>query len=153
MKRMIKAHLAVVTFLAAAIPALGFATSKDDAVALAQKAVAHVKEVGIDKACKDFAVAGGEYFKGELYVFLQDKNSLMICHAAIPRTNGHNVSDIKDANGKFFAKEQTAMVMSKGSGWIDYVFANPVTHSMENKSSYGLKIDGEHWLGVGVYRK
>lgn len=43
--------------------------------------------------------------------------------------------------------------MSKGDGWIDYVFVNPVTQALEPKSAYGKKVSDTVWLGVGIYLK
>jgi cytochrome c len=127
--------------------------TREDVVLLVEKAGAHVKKVGISTACKDFANPEGGFMKGQLYIFVENADAKMICHAANPKINGKNMAEIKDINGKQFAKEQTALVMEKGQGWIDYVFVNPVTKALEPKLSYGKKIDETTWLGVGIYHK
>ncbi|MES2260901.1 MAG: cache domain-containing protein [Pseudomonadota bacterium] len=144
---------AAAVMLLAALPALAEPANRTAAVALAERAVGHVKKVGVQAACKDFANKDGEFIQGELYVFVQDSRSVMICHGINARINGKDVSEQKDINGKQFAKELTTLVMAQGSGWTDYVFVNPVTQKLEAKSTFGKKIDDLTWLGVGTYRK
>ncbi|MES2261800.1 MAG: cache domain-containing protein [Pseudomonadota bacterium] len=153
MKHLIVINLLASALLVCATPSHAQTATREDAVALVEKAVAHVKKVGIPAACKDFANPAGEFMKGELYVFVQSAETKMICHAANPKINGKDLAEMKDVNGKQFGKEQTALVMSKGKGWVDYVFLNPVSKALEPKLSYGQKIDEASWLGVGIYRK
>jgi signal transduction histidine kinase len=59
---------------------------------------------------------------------------------------------MQDPNGKFIIKEMIATASGKGSGWVDYDFANPTTKKLAPKSSYVQKLPGfDGFLGVGVY--
>ncbi len=40
---------------------------------------------------------------------------------------------------------------SKGSGWIDYKWPNPVTKAVEQKSTYVEKVD-DVVVGCGIYK-
>lgn len=140
--------------LVIAIPGHTQTASKEAAVALVEKAVAHVKKTGVEVACKDFANPTGEFIQGELYVFVQDMQAKMVCHATNPkRLNGKDLSELKDADGKKFAKAMTDLAKTKGSGWVDYQWVNPVTSAIEPKSSYVQRVNDTLWLGVGIYRK
>lgn len=127
--------------------------SADEAVALVKKAVAHARGKGVEQACRDFADPQGGFIQGELYVFVQDMGAKMVCHGANKRMNGKDLSQLKDANGKFFSRDMAALAKSRGSGWVDYQWVNPATQALEAKTSYIEKIDDGTWLGVGIYRK
>ena len=44
------------------------------------------------------------------------------------------MTDVKDADGKYFIRERIEMANKKGSGWQDYKFVNPLTKQIEPKS-------------------
>lgn len=127
--------------------------SKDDAVGLVRKAVAHLRKDGVEAACKDFANPQGGFMQGELYVFVQDMQSKMVCHAANKRINGKDLSELKDADGKLFSRAMTELAKTRGAGWIDYRWVNPNTQAIEPKTSYVEKVNDTLWLGVGIYRR
>ncbi|GGC97734.1 cache domain-containing protein [Undibacterium terreum] len=139
--------------LAASVAAHAEPASKDAAVALVDKAVANVKKKGVEAACKDFADPSGGYIQGELYVFVQDTQAKMICHATNAKMNGKDLSQLKDADGKQFAKAMSDLAVAKGTGWVDYQWVNPVTKELEPKSSYIKRVNDTVLLGVGIYRK
>lgn len=147
-------YLAVTgALLAAGALAQAQNASKDDAVALTRKAVAHLKKDGVEAACKDFADPQGGFMQGELYVFVQDMQSKMVCHAANKRINGKDLSELKDADGKLFSKAMTELVKARGAGWVDYRWINPNTKAIESKTSYVERVNDTLWLGVGIYRQ
>ncbi|MFZ6645942.1 cache domain-containing protein [Undibacterium sp. TJN25] len=146
------APLAAALF-AAAVPAQAQTATKDAAVALVDKAVADVKKKGVEAACKDFADPNGGYIQGELYVFVQDMQAKMICHATNAKMNGKDLSQLKDADGKQFSKAMADLAQSKGAGWVDYQWVNPVTKQIEPKTSYIKRVSDDVFLGVGIYRK
>lgn len=144
---------AVSAMLVVAGLAHGENASREEAVALVKKAVAHVKAKGVEQACADFADPRSGFIQGELYVFVQDMNVKMICHGANKRLNGKDLSELKDANGKVFSREMTELARTKGSGWVDYQWVNPGSKALEPKTSYVEKVNDAVWLGVGIYRK
>lgn len=129
------------------------AAGRDDAVALVKKAVAHARARGVEQACRDFADPQGGFIQGELYVFVQDMHAKMVCHGANKRMNGKDLSQLKDANGKFFSRDMAALAKARGAGWVDYQWINPATQALEPKASYIERVDDATWLGVGIYRK
>lgn len=139
--------------LAAALPAFAQNSTKAEAIALVDKAVANIDKKGIEEACKDFADPKGAFFQKELYVFVQDEKMKMTCHSANPKMNGKDMSEIKDANGKRFSKEMLDVAMSNKPGWVDYVWVNPITKALEPKTSYIRLAAGKYTVGVGIYKK
>lgn len=153
MKRSPLTHVAGALLLAATLPAYAQNASKADAIALVDKAVADIQKKGIEEACKDFADPKGGFIQGELYVFVQDAELMMTCHASNPKMNGKNMSELKDANGKYFTREMRDVAMSNKPGWVDYVWVNPTTKALEPKTSYIRKAADKYVVGVGIYKK
>jgi cytochrome c len=127
--------------------------SRDEAKALNDAAVAHIKKVGLDQATKDFATDKAKWMPKDLYPFVQDFSGVMRFHLN-DKMIGKNFIDVKDASGKEFAKEMTNTAKSgKGVGWVDYEWAHPATKKIEDKTSYIQRVPGaEVFVGVGIYR-
>ena len=43
------------------------------------------------------------------------------------------------------------IAQTKGGGWYEYKWPNPINNKIEDKASYVEKM-GDYWVGVGVYR-
>lgn len=153
MNKMIGISVASAVFALASIPAQAQTASKDDAQALVAKAVAYMKKNGLETSCKTFADPNGGFMHGELYVFVQDVQAKMVCHAANPKMNGKDLAELKDADGKQFSKAMSELVKAKGAGWVDYRWVNPVSKAIEAKTSYVERVNDTTFLGVGIYRK
>lgn len=127
--------------------------SRDEAVALVDKAVAHVKRVGAEQAYKDFTADRPSWSNKDLYVFVTGLDGVMLANGANERLVGKNLMELKDQNGKAFVKEYLAAAQAKGNAWTDYDWPNPTTKKIEQKTSYVRRIDGvPAVVGVGVYR-
>ena len=128
--------------------------TKDEAKAMAEAAVAHVKKVGAEKAFKDFTTDKANWTKKDLYVFALDMSGNCPAHGANEKLIGKNLIEMKDQTGKYFTK---AMIDSTkgpaGAGWTDYEWVHPVTKKLEAKSTYSIKLSGfDGLVGVGIYR-
>lgn len=127
--------------------------NKEEAVALVEAAVAHVKKVGPDQAFKDFTEDKANWVKKDLYVMAYNHGGTCVGHGANAKLVGKNLINLKDASGKELIKEFTTVSKTKGSGWIDYEWAHPQTKKVEAKSTYAVRLDGfDGWVGVGIYR-
>jgi cytochrome c len=126
--------------------------TSDEAVAMVKKAVAHMKEAGKDKAYADFGDASNKTFHDrDLYIFVYDLNGNNLSHGNNPKMVGKNLIDMRDADGKFIIKGFVDTANTKGKGWVDYKWPNPVTKAVENKSSYVEKVDNVI-VGAGIYK-
>ena len=127
--------------------------TKDEAKAMAEQAVAHVKKVGPDQAFKDFSTDKATWTKKDLYVFANDINGNTKAHGANDKLVGKNMAELKDQNGKLFIKEMGELAKSKGSGWVEYDWAHPQTKKVDGKATYVIKLSNfDGYVGVGVYR-
>ncbi|MCA3176504.1 MAG: cache domain-containing protein [Burkholderiales bacterium] len=138
--------------LAGAAFAQEFGT-REEAKAMTDAAVAHVKKVGPQQAFKDFTEDKTNWVKKDLYVFAYDMKGVNVAHGANPRLIGKNLLELKDPNGKPLIAEMVQITSTKGSGWIDYEWPHPQTKKVESKTSFVRRMENfDGFLGVGVYR-
>jgi signal transduction histidine kinase len=124
-----------------------------EATAMVQKAIAHIKKAGREKAFADFDNKSGPFTDRDLYVVVYDMNGKVLAHGANEKMIGKEVIELRDSDGKYFVKERVEM-MSKGpeaKGWQDYKFMNPVTRQIEPKSMYLQRYE-DLIIGCGIYK-
>jgi cytochrome c len=126
--------------------------TRDEAKAMNEAAVAHLKKVGNDKAFEDFTKDKANWVKKDLYVILMDTDGAVKSHGVNEKLVGKNLLNLKDQNGKEFVKEFMA-VANKGEGWVDYDWAHPVSKKVEGKTTFVKRVAGTNLvMAVGVYR-
>lgn len=128
------------------------ADDRDTAVALVKGAAAFYKANGPEKLIEEVSNPKGQFVNGAFYVFVMDKDSIMLAHPMNPGLIGQPNMTIKDVDGKLFTKEMFDVARSKGAGWVDYRFKNPKTGEVAAKSSY-VEMHEDVLIGCGVYRK
>jgi cytochrome c len=125
-----------------------------EAKAMAEKAIAHIKAVGKEKAFVEFTTKGGSWHHKDLYVFAIDMEGNTLGHGGNPALVGKNISALKDPNGKAFVAEFGELAKGKGSGWVDYMFLDPQSKKTLPKQSYIIRFpDGSGYVGVGIYKQ
>ena len=122
-----------------------------EAMELVRKAAQYVKANGKEKAFKEFNNPRGMFTKGELYIFCNDMKGVTLSHGQNVKLVGKNVLDLKDVEGKYFIKEMTRLAETKGSGWVDYKWMNPLTGEVLAKSTYCTRME-DVVLGCGIYK-
>jgi cytochrome c len=127
--------------------------TKEEAIAMANAAVAHIQKVGQQKALDDFMNDKSAWSSKDLYVFVMDFQGVNKSHGANAKLVGKNLMGLKDKNGKEFVKEMVAVGSTKSEGWVDYDWANPTSKKIEGKSTLVKRVAGAELLvGVGIYR-
>ncbi|MNR23206.1 Methyl-accepting chemotaxis protein 4 [compost metagenome] len=64
---------------------------------------------------------------------------------------GKDLIDIRDGDGKYYMRERIEIIKTKGKGWQDYKFLDPLTKKIEPKSMYIEKFD-DLIVGCGIYK-
>lgn len=147
------ALLALIQFIAAGYVHAQERGTADQAKALVEKGLAHVKAVGVDKAAEDFSTKEGKWHEKDLYVFVQKFDGTTVAHGGNKGLVGKNMIDLKDANGQTFIRSMIDTAKAKGSGWVDYMWTNPQSKKVEPKTTYVVRIpDYEGLIGVGIYK-
>ena len=124
---------------------------KEDAVDLVKQGAAYIKANGAEKAVQEFNDKNGKFVKGDLYIFALDMKGIVLAHPINPKLIGKDMLVIKDADGKFFAKDFVNVATNPGKGWVHYKWTNPTTKKIEPKSSFIERV-GAMLIGCGIYR-
>ena len=151
MKRLLAAILINLLLASFAFAAGADKGSANEAKTMVEKAAAFIKSDGKDKAFAEFTNKKGKFIDRDLYIFVVDFNGLTLAHGGNEKLVGKDMSELKDADGKFFIKEFIQLAKTKGTGWVDYKWANPVTNKIEPKSTYIQKVES-YFLGCGIYK-
>jgi len=123
-----------------------------EAEKMVKKAVAFLKANGKDKAFAEFNNPKGQFTDRDLYIFVYDLSGKCVAHGFNQKMIGKDLVEMKDPDGKFFVKERIEIAKSKGSGWQDYKFTNPVTKKLELKTAFVEKYE-DLIVGCGAYKK
>jgi len=123
-----------------------------EATAMVDKAIAHIKKVGREKAFADFDSKTGGFTDRDLYVVVYDLKGKVLAHGANAKMIGKDVIELRDNDGKYFVKERVEMMAKPGAkGWQDYKFMNPVSRAIEPKSMYIVRYE-DMIVGCGIYK-
>jgi signal transduction histidine kinase len=127
--------------------------TEKDAITMAERGAALVKEKGKDEMMKRINAKDPQFVQGSLYVDMRDvKTGIVLAHPFNPSIVGKDLTDVPDANGKKYRREIIELAASKGKGWVDYQYKNPTTGKIEPKTTYILLVDGVV-LEAGLYKK
>lgn len=125
--------------------------SAEEASALVKKAVAFLKKNGKDKSLAEFSDGKGQFIDRDMYIFVIDLKGKMLAHGTLPKIIGKDVLEMKDPDGKFLFKDMLEVANTKGSGWVNYKWPNPISKNIEAKATYVEKVD-DMILGAGIYK-
>ena len=142
-----------VAFLAGTTLALaaGQHATKDQAVAMVQKAVAAIKAEGAQKAYSEIDVKGGKFSTLDLYIVVYGLDGKVLAHGANQKLIGRQMIDATDVDGKPFVKERVKLAREKGTFWQDYKFVNPMTKKIAPKQMYCERLNDTAVCG-GIYK-
>ena len=123
-----------------------------EAKAMAEKAAAHLIEVGPEKAIADFERPDGGYRDRDLFVVVYSAQHFVLSAIGNPKFVGLDATLFIDTDGKEFGKAIIAAAQSpNGTGWVTYRMSSPLTHKVELKTSYVIKA-GDYVVVVGAYK-
>jgi signal transduction histidine kinase len=126
--------------------------TKEEAVAMVQKAVAAIKSEGAEKAYGEISDLSGPFVKDDLYIAVVGFDGTLLAYgSAVGERVGNNVMNIKDSDGKEVVKERIELAKKEPAFWQSYKFINPVTKTIEPKQMYCERLEETIVCG-GVYQ-
>ncbi len=149
----VKTVVAVALLFAISLPAWGADhATKDEAVAMVNKAVAYFQKEGAEKAYAAFDTKGGEFTDRDLYILVYGTNGIVLAHGANAKLIGKDMNDAQDVDGKYYVKDRLALAAKEKTFWQDYKFVDPVTKRIEPKQAY-CEVLGDAIICSGVYKQ
>jgi len=98
--------------------------------------------------------AANEFIYQDTYVFVDDPDGLELVNPAFPGVEGKSLWDYKDEEGKYFTRELIELALTKGSGWVNYLWPKPGQTKQSRKYTYVKKAtygDEVFIVGAGSY--
>jgi cytochrome c len=117
---------------------------------MVKKAVAFIKDEGLDKAYAEFSNKAGRFHDRDLYITVLDLDGKVLAHGQREDLIGKGLIEFKDTDGKPFIKERVELARQQSSFWQNYKFMNPATKKVEPKQMYCERVN-ETMVCGGVY--
>jgi uncharacterized protein len=141
----------MLTALASPTWAAEFGT-REEAVAMVKRVQAKLKKDGLEATCRAINAGAKEFNDRDLYPHIVDFVGVNCANARTPTVVGKNILDLKDQDGKWVVRDAITLARDLGSGWLDYRWLNPITKTIEDKSTYIERIGDNYYVGVGIYK-
>jgi signal transduction histidine kinase len=141
-----------VTLLAVTTAIAAEPVTKDEAVAMVQKAVAAIKAEGTEHTYAEIDDPAGKFVDRDLYIVVYGLDGVVLAHGANKARIGTNQIGDKDPDGKEFVKERVELAKTEPNFWQSYKFMNPVTKTIEPKQMYCERLEETVVCG-GIYQK
>ena len=123
-----------------------------EALALVRKAIEYGYTHGRERLLREINNPHGKFRKDDLYAFAYDHNATMMASPVRLELVGKNLLDKKDwVGGKYFHREIRDLALSRGGGWVDYEYLNPISKAIESKTTYAKRF-GDLIICAGAYR-
>lgn len=149
-KTMLALIVSVATSAAIAMPTAP--GSKDDAKALAERAMAHVKKVGFEQAVKDFtsdqATWGLSNRDRAVYVYSYAFDGKNLAHGVNPAVVGKDLLNIKDPDGRTPIAESVEKARS-GGGFVEFKWSHPATKKISRGAAFVIPVPGQNAYVAG----
>jgi len=114
-------------------------------------AAKYLNKVDTKTAFEEFRKPDGKFTKGELYIYAFNMKGLCLAHID-PKIQDAQLYNLKDKLGFAFIQEFLKVVQTKGNGYVEYWWENPVTKKLQLKISYLQKINDDLFIGCGIYK-
>ena len=124
----------------------------EDAKRWVEKAVAFYKASGKRIALAEYTNPNGQFVQDEMYIYVLNRKGTMLAHGVNEKFVGEDFWGIKDYDDKHFIKEIVDKAHIEGSGWVEYLWHNPVTKEVLPKTVYFEKVDALI-ICSGVYKE
>ncbi|MEN6320995.1 MAG: cache domain-containing protein [Syntrophaceae bacterium] len=129
-----------------------YGRSGEEAKEFVKKAIGFYKKAGKAIALAEYTNPKGPFIEADLYVFVLNLKGTMLAHGVNEKYIGHDFIDVKDSDGRSFIREIVEVANTKGQGFVDYKWYNPVTKEDLQKHVYFEKVD-DVIICSGVYKE
>lgn len=129
-----------------------YGKSGEEAKEWVKKAIAFYKKAGKAIALAEYTNPKGPFIEGDMYVFVLNLKGTMLAHGVNEKYIGNDFIDVKDSDGRSFIREIIEVANTKGSGFVDYKWYNPLTKEDLQKHVYFEKVD-DLIICSGVYKE
>jgi len=149
--RIVKIATTVVLVAGTTLAAANEFATKEEAVAMVQKATAFIKEQGPGNAYPEISKRTGKFVDRDLYIVVYGMDGKVLAHGGNEKLVGKDLIDTQDVDGKFFVRDRVELASKQPEFWQDYKFVNPTTKKVEPKQMYCQRLEQTVVCG-GIYK-
>lgn len=96
----------------------------------------------------------GPFVFMDTYVFVESPDGTELVNAGQPSLEGKNLLHVTDIKGKTVVKDEIALAMKEGSGWVDLYWYKPGQNAPARKQTFVRKVQAgqeTYIVGAGIY--
>lgn len=96
----------------------------------------------------------GPFFFMDTYVFVESADGTELVNPALPSLEGRNLMELRDLQGNAVIRDQNALAMKDGSGWLEMYWYKPGDNTPARKLTYVRKVQSGQEIfivGSGIY--
>ncbi len=131
---------------------LDWTQGRDTAISLVKRGIQHIRSVGVQQACDDFDDRNSGFIFDEFYLWVMNLSGIRLANGSDPSTRGQNIYRLRDIDGTPHVLNIINRAKSRGMGWQDYKWKNPVSQKIEMKSVY-YEIFDDMVVCCGIYKQ
>lgn len=118
---------------------------------MVDKGLIHIRDVGPEKAARDFMDPDKGFIDGSYYLLFYAYDGTCLALGARPEIAGRNRLNVHDPDGVYQVREMIRTAR-QGGGWVHYKYANPETGDIQKKKTWVQPVrDMDAFVGCGVY--
>ena len=152
MKKVLSYLLAFLCTFSLPSLAAGDRASAQDAINMVHRVKDFIKANGKEKTIAEINNPQSKVFiDRDIYVVINGLDGTNLAHGANQKLVGRNIMNIKDADDRYFIREQIETSKKTGKGWIDYKWPNASTQKIEDKTAYFERVD-DFVIACGIYK-
>jgi signal transduction histidine kinase len=96
----------------------------------------------------------GPFVFMDTYVFVDSPEGTELVNAGQPSLEGKNLMGVRDINGKAVVRDEIALAMKEGSGWVDLYWYKPGQNTPARKQTFVRTVQSgqdTYIVGAGIY--
>ena len=121
--------------------AAGEWATKEDAIAMVQRARVFITQQGREKAYAEIAKKAGQFLDRDLYITVLNFDGKILATGQSKNLIGRNLIDAKDPDGKLYIKERVELARQQSAFSQNYKWLNPGTKEIEPQETYCERLD------------
>jgi cytochrome c len=124
--------------------------TKEEALALVEKAEAFIKSVGTEKAVAALIADPAQFRDRDLYISVVDIQGMRLFHGQNPKLIGKTMVGSVDVNDKPYGNQMIEVANTTRSGWVEHAYKDPITSKVLPKITFVKRVDNV-FVTCGIY--
>ena len=115
--------------------------TKEEAIAMVQRAMVFIKQQGRERAYAEITKKAGPFHDRDLYVTVLDLDGKVLASGQSKNLIGRNLINARDPDGKLYIKERVELAREQSAFSQNYKWLNPATKEIEPQETYCERLD------------